>query len=290
MTDSLDTKLERMRAALREMGSVAVAFSAGTDSTFVLKVALDVLGRENVVAVTGRSASVPQDELEDARRLAATIGAEHVIRDTDEFENENYTSNPTNRCYYCKTTLYGHIENLVTERGINWIVNGANADDLTDWRPGLKAAAEFRVASPASDAGLTKHDIRVLSERMGLPTFDKPASPCLSSRIPYGQAVTPEKLRAVESGEKFLKQEFSLKECRVRHHGDFARLEAPTDSIATLTAPENLERIESHFRALGFARVEVDPRGFRSGSLNEVIAFGSRQQGASQPAAAPRQI
>jgi uncharacterized protein len=278
MSDALDIKLERMRESLRAMGSVAVAFSAGTDSTFVLKVALDVLGAGNVVAVTGRSPSVPEDELEAARKLAESIGAEHVIRDTDEFDNQNYTSNPTNRCYYCKTTLYTHIEELVTERGIRWIVNGTNVDDLGDWRPGLKAASEHRVAAPAADAGLTKDDIRALSARMGLPTHDKPASPCLSSRIPYGQTVTPEKLRAVEAGEKFLRRTFALRECRVRHHGDFARIEAPADAVASLSEPSNLARVEAHFHTLGFDRVEVDPRGFRSGSLNEVIAFGSRQQ------------
>jgi uncharacterized protein len=273
----LAEKLARMQARLRELGSVAVAFSAGADSMFVLKVALDTLGPANVVAVTGRSDSLDAAEFADACRLADAVGAEHVIIDTEEFANPHYTSNPTDRCYFCKTTLYEQMERFIAERGIAWIVNGTNADDLGDWRPGLQAANERRVASPAAEAGMTKQDIRELSRQLGLPTYDKPASPCLSSRIPYGQKVTPQKLRMVEAGERFLKETLGVRECRVRHYGTFARLELPLEIVEALNDSAEAERIESFFRELGFERVEVDPRGFRSGSLNDVIVMGRRQ-------------
>ena len=275
-------KLERMRDRLRELGSVAVAFSAGADSMFVLKIALDTLGPDKVIAVTGRSDSLAAAEFADACRLAAAVGAEHVIIDTAEFANPNYTSNPTDRCYHCKSTLYDEMAGLCEQRGIAWIVNGTNADDLSDWRPGLQAASERRVASPAADAGMTKRDIRELSAQFGLPTYDKPASPCLSSRIPYGQEVTPTKLRMVEAGERFLKETLGVRECRVRHYGTFARIELPLDVVESLNDPAEAERIEAHFRELGFERVEIDPRGFRSGSLNDVIVMG-RRQGADDP-------
>jgi len=275
----LAEKFARMQALLRELGSVAVAFSAGVDSTFVLKVALDTLGRQNVLAVTGRSPSVPASEIAEAARLAAALGARHLVIDTAEFTDPNYLANPTNRCYFCKSTLYAHMHAVVRDAGLKAIVSGTNHDDLGDWRPGLQAAGEFRVAAPAAEAGLTKADVRALSAQLGLPTHDKPASPCLSSRIPYGQAVTPEKLRMIEAGERFLKERFRLRECRVRHFGEFARIEAPPADIAALETPAAQAAIAERFAAIGFLRTEIDPRGFRSGALNEVIAFGSRQVG-----------
>ncbi len=280
MPTVLAEKFNQMQDHLRRLESIAVAFSAGVDSTFVLKVAVDVLGPENVVAVTARSPSVPTDELEASRNLAESMGAEHVFLDTDEFANANYTANPTNRCYFCKSTLYTHMGRFLAQRGIRWMVNGTNADDLGDWRPGLQAASEYQVASPIAEAGLTKADVRTLSADLGLPTHDKPASPCLSSRIPYGQAVTPEKLRMIDAGEKFLRTRFGLYECRVRHYGSFARIEAPAADVPALQQAAAHREIEDHFRSLGFDRVEIDPQGFRSGSLNEVIAFGKRQSGA----------
>jgi uncharacterized protein len=276
---SRDEKLARMRARIADLGSVAVAFSAGVDSTFVLKVAADVLGPQHVLAVTARSPSVPAAEVAEARGLAEWLGVEHAIIDTHEFSNPNYTANPTDRCYYCKTALYTHMQYVVRERGILAIISGTNYDDLGDWRPGLRAAGERAVVAPAAEAGLTKADIRALSSAWGLPTSAKPASPCLSSRVPYGQAVTPEKLRMIEAGEAFLKQRFGLRECRVRHYGTFARIEAPPAEVAALESA--LAEIAAHFRALGFSTTEIDPRGFRSGALNEVIAFGARQ-GAGQ--------
>lgn len=264
-----------MRERIAGLGSVAVAFSAGTDSTFVLKVAVDVLGRERVLAVTARSPSVPAVEIEDARRIAGQIGVEHAIIDTHEFSDPRYTANPTDRCYYCKSTLYAHLQHVIRERGLNAMLSGTNRDDLGDWRPGLRAAGERAVVAPAADAGLTKSEIRAMSAAWGLPTSDKPASPCLASRVPYGHPVTPEKLRMVEAAEVWLKERFGLRECRVRHYGDFARVEAPAERVEEIAAAEG--EIAAHLRTIGFSRTEIDPRGFRSGALNEVIAFGRRQ-------------
>ncbi len=321
---TLDEKFAHMQAILRDLESVAVAFSAGVDSTLVLKVALDVLGPENVIAITGRSDSLARDEFDQAVALASSVGAEHVVLDTDEFQNPNYTSNPTNRCYFCKTTLYDHMTRLLRERGLKHIVNGINVDDLGDYRPGIQAAREHAVRCPAAEAGLTKSDVRELSRQLGLPTFDKPASPCLSSRVPYGQAVTPEKLRMIEAAEKFL-HSLGIRECRVRHYqyrdeaaphqypdcegaggmakrsaamqavqdqyrdregaglaavdgaqefstrGHTARIEVPLDVLPLVNAPEMSDRITAHLKTLGYAEITFDPRGFRSGSLNEGI-------------------
>ena len=271
-----DTKLDSARRLLKSLERVAVAFSGGVDSTFVLKLAVDTLGPENVLAVTGRSASLAAAELEDARRLAELLGAAHLVIDTHEFDNPNYLSNPTDRCYYCKTELYDRMAEVLAPRGKWAIVNGANTDDLGDWRPGLKAAGEHAVRAPSAEAGLTKAEIRELSAAWGLPTHDKPASPCLSSRVPYGEPVTPEKLRMIERAEAVLREN-GFRECRVRHHETLARIEVPVDRLAELAEPDLRTRIDAAFREIGYQHVTVDLRGFRSGSLNEVIAFGRRQ-------------
>jgi uncharacterized protein len=272
----LDSKLNRIRSILKELRRVAVAFSGGVDSTFVLKLAADTLGPSNVVAVTGKSASLAADELNQAATLAKQFGVEHVILDTDEFENENYLANPVNRCYFCKTTLYAHMQKFIASRGLTTMINGTNADDLGDYRPGLDAAREFNVRAPLAEAGLTKAEIRELSARFGLPTADKPAMPCLSSRVQYGETITPEKLRMIEAAEKFLRDELGIAECRVRHHHNIARIEVPPPFIPRLADPTVAARIDHHFRSLGYAYVTLDLRGFRSGSLNEVVSLEVR--------------
>ena len=273
---TIDQKYERLEEILREIGSAAVAFSAGVDSTFLLRVAIDTLGSKNVVAVTGQSDSLARAEFDQAGKLAESMGAEHVILDTDEFQNANYTSNPINRCYYCKTALYTHLERFITERGLAAIISGTNADDLGDFRPGIEAGHEHRVRSPIAEAGLTKSDVRELSNRLGLETHDKPATPCLSSRVQYGETITPKKLRMIEAAEVFL-HELGIRECRVRHHGHLARVEVPPAMIPRLAEPEIASRIDQHFRSLGYQYVTIDLRGFRSGSMNEVITLDGIQ-------------
>lgn len=273
---SFEQKSEKMRTILRSFESVAVAFSAGVDSTLVLRVALDELGADNVVAVTGRSDSLARAEFEAARRIASTMGARHVVLDTGEFDNPSYVRNPTNRCYHCKTTLYTRLAAFIRDQKIAVIANGINADDYGDYRPGMEAAKEFGVRSPIAEAGMTKQDVRTLSFQLGLETFDKPASPCLSSRVQYGEEITPKKLKMIESGEEFIKS-LGITECRVRHHNNIARIEVPTSQFVMLAASEVVARIDAHFRSLGYQYVTLDLRGFRSGSMNEVIAFGKLQ-------------
>lgn len=269
-----EEKYRRLCDRLRGLRSVAVAFSGGADSALVLKAALDALGPAHVVAVTGRSDSLAAAELEQARVLAQMLGAEHVILDTDEFADPHYTANPSNRCYYCKTTLYAHMDRLIAERGLAAVVSGTNADDLGDFRPGLAAAGEHRVVAPLAEAGLTKADVRELSRRLGLPTFDKPASPCLSSRVPYGEEVTPKKLRMIEAAEALL-HEMGIRQCRVRHHaGDLARIEVEPLWLPTLAEPETAARIDADFRRIGYRCVTLDLGGFRSGGLNATVTVG----------------
>lgn len=267
---TVEQKLEEMKEILRSLKRVAVAFSAGVDSTFVLKVAIDTLGPENVVAVTGKSESLADAEFDEACKLADQFGAEHVIIETHEMDDPNYQANPSNRCYYCKSELYSRLDEFVRERGLNAAVCGINKDDHADWRPGIQAASEHVVRAPCAEAGMTKNDIRVLSERLGIPIFDKPASPCLSSRIQYGEAITPEKLKMVERSEAFL-HTLGFRECRVRHHNNLARIELPFDQLSEALRPEMLRKIDAQLREFGYKYVTVDLRGFRSGSMNEVI-------------------
>jgi len=274
----LDRKLEALQDILRSMRRVIVAFSAGVDSTFLLKVAIDTLGPANVLAATARSDSLSRAEFEEACRLADRFGSPHRIIDTEEMKDPNYRANPTNRCYFCKTELYTKLRPILEQEGYTAILNGINADDLGDFRPGIQAAKDNNVRAPCVEAGLTKEDIRLLSERMGLPTYDKPASPCLASRIQYGEEITPAKLRMVEQGEAFLRT-LGLRECRVRHHNNLARIEVPADRIAEFMQPEVRAKIDAAFRKMGYTYVTMDMRGFRTGSMNEVIAFGKKQPG-----------
>jgi len=266
----LDKKLDRMREILRSLRRVAVAFSGGVDSTFLLKVAVEELGRDNVVAVTSDSESIARRELAEARELAERIGAEHVVVRTREFENPRYLANPADRCYYCKAELFAAVRQVAAERGIDAIVCGNNADDLHDWRPGIRAGEERNVRAPCAEAGLSKDEIRVLSRRMGLPTHDKPATPCLASRVELNEPISPEKLQMVEQAEEFLRS-LGLREFRVRHHGRLARIELPADRIVEFMQPEVRARIDERLRQIGYTWVAMDLRGFRSGSMNEAI-------------------
>ncbi|HOW73538.1 MAG TPA: ATP-dependent sacrificial sulfur transferase LarE [Phycisphaerae bacterium] len=275
---SLDEKLAKMQEILRSLKRVVVAFSAGVDSTFALKVAVDTLGAVNVVAVTAKSDSLAEAEFLEAVKLADQLGVEHVIIETREFDNPDYRANPANRCYYCRSELYERLDTFLVERGLCAAVSGINADDYADWRPGILAAREHGVRAPCAEAGMTKEDIRALSRRLGLPTFDKPAMPCLSSRIQYGEEITTEKLKRIERSEAFLRS-LGFRECRVRHHHNLARIELPVSDLDRAMIPETRARIDAALREYGYQYVAIDLRGFRSGSMNEVIAFGERQKG-----------
>jgi len=268
---TIDDKLAQVQEILRSLKRVAVAFSAGVDSTFLLKIAVDTLGPGNVVAVTSKSASLAQAEFDEAVKFADRMGVEHVVVETGELDNPDYANNPTNRCYYCRSELYQFLDKLIAERGLNAGVNGTNADDHKDYRPGNQAAREHKVRSPCAEASMTKQDIRVLSKRMGLSTFDKPASPCLASRVPYGETITAEKLEQIEKAEAYLRS-LGFRECRVRHHGQLARIEVSAKDIPRAIEPAMREKIDTALREIGYHYVAIDLRGFRSGSLNEVIA------------------
>jgi pyridinium-3,5-biscarboxylic acid mononucleotide sulfurtransferase len=265
---TLDEKYTRLRACLRDLGSVLVAFSGGVDSSVLLKVAYETLG-ERALAATADSESYPREELAEARGLAASIGCEHIVVQTREVDDPRYAANAPDRCYYCKKTLFAELEPIARRRGLHAIVYGAMADDLGTHRPGHRAAAEFQVRSPLIEAGLGKAEIRALAQRLGLPNWNKPSFACLSSRIAYGEPVTAEKLRVLDEAERFLRG-LGLRQFRVRHHDTIARLEVPPEDLATVV--EQREAIVARLKELGYVYVTLDLQGFRSGSMNEARA------------------
>jgi uncharacterized protein len=265
----LDAKVARLRALLDAMPSALVAFSGGVDSTFLVRVAHEVLG-DRCLALTTVSATTPADDLAAARALAAQVGVAHVCVDTDELAIPGYAANPVNRCWFCKDNLYTICLAEAERRGFAAVVDGANVDDLGDHRPGLRAAEQRNVRHPLVEAGFTKSDVRTASRALGLPTWDRPASPCLSSRFPYGTAITAERLDQVAGAERVL-HDLGFREVRVRFHEHVARLEVPVDAMPRLLAPGVRDVVVRELRRLGFAYVALDLQGFRSGSLNEVL-------------------
>ena len=289
LTPELAAKRDRLLAVLGELSGVAVAFSGGIDSTVVAKAAFLALG-ERAVAVTADSPSVPRAELAEAAELVRLIGIRHVVVPTEEFDNPDYRKNDGTRCYHCKTELYSTVERLLPGLGVAVVVSGANLDDRGDYRPGLAAAAEHAVRHPLQEAGFTKADVRALARAWGLPTWDKPAAPCLASRLAPGVAVTPERTRRVEEAEAFLRA-LGLRECRVRYHeGDLARVEVPPADVARLAADPVRGELARELRRLGFKFVALDLEGFRSGSLNELVPLElkARFAPAGGRSAAPR--
>ncbi len=272
---NLATKPQHLLDVLRAYGRVAVAFSAGVDSTVVAKAAQLACG-ENAVAVTADSPSLASGELEEAVQLANQIGIRHQVVRTDEFSQNAYRANAGDRCYHCKTELYTRLEGMLLTLGVDVIVNGANLDDQGDYRPGMQAASEHAVRSPLIEAGFTKQDVRDLAKKWDLPVWDKPATPCLSSRIAYGVEVTEERVHMVDAAESFLRATFNLRELRVRlEANNFARIEVPLDELPRLTEPSNREAINTRLRSLGFRAVTLDLEGFRSGNMNDVLPLES---------------
>ncbi len=261
-------KLVRLESIIRDCGSVCIGYSGGVDSVFLALVALRELGPRRVLAVTGRSASYPAVQREMARACSRRFAIPHLEIDTDEVEDPRYAANPSDRCYYCKSELWSRLHAVARGRGLAAVLDGSNADDAGDWRPGLRAAGERGVRSPLAEAGLTKAEIRALSRALGLPTWDQPAAPCLSSRLPYGLAVTPERLRQVERAETLLR-DVGFCEFRVRHHGDVARLEFAPSELPR--AAELAMSVAGRITALGFAAVVLDVEGYRRGALNEAL-------------------
>lgn len=274
---------DQLLETLRGYGRVAVAYSGGVDSAVVAQAAFAALGA-SVVAVTAVSDSLAGGELEEAQALALRIGIAHRVIHTEEFADPNYLRNNPDRCYFCKSELYGRLAGLLGALNADVIVSGANADDSGDHRPGMRAATENGVRHPLQECGLTKDDVRALARAWGLPTWDKPATPCLSSRIAYGEEVTPERVRMIDQAEGWLRETLNLRVLRVRYHkGDLARVEVPADDVSRLLAPEVRAPMVAVFRALGFKFVTVDLEGFRSGSLNAVIPIEMLQRSALRP-------
>lgn len=270
MTKQL-SKTERLEAIIRARPKALVAFSGGVDSTLLLKLCRDVLGPANVTAVTGISQTYTPEEKRTARRVARELGVRHVLIETDELACAAFARNPADRCYHCKRELFGRVADLAKTLGIDVFYDASNVDDLSDYRPGRRAVEEFGVASPLVLAGFTKKDVRVLSKKLGLASWDKPANPCLASRVPYGTPITVETLRKVRTGEKFIR-DLGFPVVRLRHHGELARIEVPAADLVRILRPAAASKIARRLRSLGYLWTALDLEGYSMGSLNRAVS------------------
>jgi len=260
-------KYQNLQKLLKDMGRVLVAYSGGVDSTLLLKAARDVLN-ENVLAVTALSATTPEIERKDAVRLARSMGVEHILLESKELDIPEFTKNPLDKCYICKKHRFSALVKLAKKNKINFVLDGANLDDHKDFRPGMRATRELAIRSPLSEVQLTKAEIRRISKKLKLPTWDKPSLACLASRIPYGRPITAEKLKQVDAGENYIRKLGVSREVRVRHEGETARIEVAAGDIARIAAPGVRKRVAAYFKRLGFKFVALDLSGYRMGSLN----------------------
>ena len=267
--DLLEIKYENLKEYLRSLKSVAAAFSGGVDSTFLLKVAHDVLG-DKAIAVTARSLSFPKRELDEATAFAFDNSIEHIVVDSEELNIDGFSKNPTNRCYLCKSELFSKIKAIAQTKGIENVIEGSNSDDNGDYRPGLMAVAELGIKSPLREAGLTKAEIRQLSKKLGLPTWNKQSFACLSSRFPYGEDITPDRLRMIDQAEQYL-LDLGFHQVRVRFHGNLARIETDENGFAAMLDGKTRDKIDSRFKEIGFTYIALDIKGYRTGSMNETL-------------------
>ncbi len=266
---NLEEKYDKLKEIIKDLESVAVAFSGGVDSTFLTKVSYDVLG-DDAVAVTAKSSTYPSREFKEAKELAEQIGIEQLVFTSEETDIDGFANNPPNRCYFCKHELFSKVEKLVLDRDINYVLDGSTFDDLDDFRPGMKAADELGVVSPLKDAKLRKDEIRELSKKLDLPTWDKPDMACLSSRFPYGEEITEAKLAMVEKAENFLR-DLGFRQLRVRHHGEIARVEVAPKEREKFFELKVMDQVATKLKEIGFDYVTMDLAGYRMGSMNEVL-------------------
>ena len=267
--DITNLKLENLKENLRNIKSAIIAFSGGVDSTFLLKVAHDIL-EDKIISVTAASSTYPKRELEEAKKYAKSIGVRHIIIQSEELDIKGYKENPVGRCYYCKKELFSKLKKIAEENNVAYILDGANLDDTKDFRPGMKAAEELGILSPLKEAELTKEDIRNLSKKMGLPTWNKPSFACLSSRFPYGNEINSQKLKMVEDAEQFL-LDLGFKQVRVRHHNEIARIEVDPEERYKFFNVNLMDKIGKKLKEIGFTYVTLDMLGYKTGSMNAVL-------------------